>query len=154
MRDGLAHGFAAADLEGDMDPHARFVETPLEETPTSVAPTLGMLFGVTPDSVYLSPAPMYHAAPLRFTMAAQAVGATAVVMEHFDAEEYLKAVEKHKITHSQVVPTMFVRMLKLDDAVRAKYDVSSIQCVIHAAAPSPIPVKKKMIERTVEKTRS
>ena len=123
-----------------------FDGAPLESTPTSVAGTLGMLFGFTSDSIYLSPAPMYHAAPLRFTMAAQAVGATAVVMEHFDAEEYLKAVETHKITHSQVVPTMFVRMLKLDDAVRTKYDVSSIQCVIHAAAPCPIPVKKQMIE--------
>ncbi len=123
-----------------------FDNAPLESTPTSVTGTLGMLFGFTSDSIYLSPAPMYHAAPLRFTMAAQAVGATAVVMEHFDAEDYLKAVQAHRITHSQVVPTMFVRMLKLDDAVRAKYDVSSIQCVIHAAAPCPIPVKKQMIE--------
>jgi len=123
-----------------------FVALPLEETATSVAPTLGMLFGFTPDSIYLSPAPMYHAAPLRFTMAAQSVGATAVVMEHFDPEEYLKAVETHHVTHSQVVPTMFVRMLKLDDDVRSKYDVSSLQAVIHAAAPCPIPVKKQMID--------
>ena len=123
-----------------------FDGTPLETSPGSVSGMLGMLFGFTADSIYLSPAPMYHAAPLRFTMAAQATGATAVVMEHFDAEEYLKAVEAHKVTHSQVVPTMFVRMLKLDDAVRNKYDVSSIQCVIHAAAPCPIPVKKQMIE--------
>ncbi|MEY3342229.1 MAG: hypothetical protein RL413_1568 [Actinomycetota bacterium] len=123
-----------------------FEGTPLETSAGSVAGMLGMLFGFSADSIYLSPAPMYHAAPLRFTMAAQATGATAVVMEHFDAEEYLKAVEAHKVTHSQVVPTMFVRMLKLDDAVRAKYDVSSIQCVIHAAAPCPIPVKKQMIE--------
>ena len=123
-----------------------FVPLPLEETATSVAPTLGMLFGFTPDSIYLSPAPMYHAAPLRFTMAAQSVGATAVVMEHFDPEEYLKAVETHHVTHSQVVPTMFVRMLKLDDDIRSKYDVSSLQAVIHAAAPCPIPVKKQMID--------
>ncbi|NBU26539.1 MAG: hypothetical protein EBS39_13205, partial [Gammaproteobacteria bacterium] len=123
-----------------------FVEQPLESSPTSVAPTLGLLFGVTSDSVYLSPAPMYHAAPLRFTMAAQSVGCTAVAMEHFDAEQYLAAVQTHKVTHSQVVPTMFVRMLKLDADIRTKYDVSSLQTVIHAAAPCPIPVKKQMIE--------
>jgi len=123
-----------------------FPNEPLEETPAGVAATLGMLFGFGQDSVYLSPAPMYHAAPLRFSLGAQAVGATVVAMEHFDAELYLQLVEKYDITHSQVVPTMFVRMLKLPDEVRAKYDVSSLQCVIHAAAPCPIPVKKQMIE--------
>ncbi len=123
-----------------------FVEQLLDETSTAVAPMLGMLFGFTDESVYLSPAPMYHAAPLRFTMAAQSVGSTAVVMEHFDPQEYLAAVRDHKVTHSQVVPTMFVRLLKLDADIRSKYDVSSLQAVIHAAAPCPIPVKKQMID--------
>ena len=123
-----------------------FVSEPLESTAGSVSPLMGMLFGVTADSIYLSPAPLYHAAPLRFCLAAQGHGATVVVMEHFDAEEYLKAVEKFKATVSQVVPTMFVRLLKLPDEVRARYDVSSLQCVIHAAAPCPIPVKRQMIE--------
>ena len=123
-----------------------FVDQPLDETPAGVASTLGMLFGFVQDSIYLSPAPMYHAAPLRFSMGAMAIGATVVAMEHFDAEQYLALVERHHITHSQVVPTMFVRMLKLPDEVRARYDVSSLQCVIHAAAPCPIPVKKQMIE--------
>ncbi len=75
-----------------------------------------------------------------------AIGATVVVMEHFDAEHYLQLVEEHRITHSQVVPTMFVRMLKLPVEARTKYDVSSLECVIHAAAPCPIPVKREMIE--------
>lgn len=123
-----------------------FLGQSLDDTPTAVAPMLGMLFGFTDNSVYLSPAPMYHAAPLRFTMAAQSVGSTAVVMEHFDPEEFLAAVAVHKVTHSQVVPTMFVRLLKLDPAIRQRYDVSSLQAVIHAAAPCPIPVKKQMIE--------
>ncbi len=123
-----------------------FVAQPLEGTPAGVASTLGMLFGLTVDSVYLSPAPMYHAAPLRFSIGTQAIGATVVAMEHFDAEQYLQLVDDHKVTHSQVVPTMFVRMLKLPDETRVKYDVSSLQCVIHAAAPCPIPVKKQMIE--------
>jgi acyl-CoA synthetase (AMP-forming)/AMP-acid ligase II len=123
-----------------------FPNEPLEGTAAGVASTLGMLFGFAQDSVYLSPAPMYHAAPLRFCLGAMAMGATVVAMEHFDAEQYLQLVEQHKITHSQVVPTMFVRMLKLDPEVRTRYDVSSLQCVIHAAAPCPIPVKKQMIE--------
>ena len=123
-----------------------FLGQSLDDTPSAVAPMLGMLFGFTDNSVYLSPAPMYHAAPLRFTMAAQSVGSTAVVMEHFDPEEFLAAVAEHKVTHSQVVPTMFVRLLKLDPAIRQRYDVSSLQAVIHAAAPCPIPVKKQMIE--------
>ena len=65
------------------------------------------------DRVYLSPAPLYHAAPLRFSMSIIALGGTVVVMEHFDAEEYLALVERYHVTHSQVVPTMFVRLLKL-----------------------------------------
>ncbi|MEX2625283.1 MAG: acyl-CoA synthetase [Ilumatobacteraceae bacterium] len=124
----------------------KFTEEPLETTPGAVAPMLQLLFGFDETCSYLSPAPMYHAAPLRFSMAAQSLGGTVVVMEHFDAEEYLAAVERYSITHSQVVPTMFVRMLKLDPAVRERYDVSSLKVVIHAAAPCPVPVKKQMIE--------
>jgi acyl-CoA synthetase (AMP-forming)/AMP-acid ligase II len=71
---------------------------------------------------------------------------TVVAMEHFDAEDYLRLVQEHHVTHSQVVPTMFVRMLKLPEETRASYDVSSLECVIHAAAPCPVPVKKQMIE--------
>jgi len=123
-----------------------FANEPLAEAPGGVTPLLTLLFGVTNDSVYLSPAPLYHAAPLRFCMSAQALGCTVVAMEHFDAEQYLALVDKHKATVSQVVPTMFVRMLKLPSEVRTKYDVSSLKCVIHAAAPCPIPVKQQMIE--------
>jgi len=123
-----------------------FNPQPLDTTSNGVTPTLGVLFGAQGDSVYLSPAPFYHAAPLRFCMAAQGLGATVVAMEHFDAEQYLALVERYHITHSQVVPTMFVRMLKLPDEVRARYDVSSLRCVIHAAAPCPVQVKQQMIE--------
>ena len=123
-----------------------FVPEPLATAAGAVTPLLTLLFGMTESSIYLSPAPMYHAAPLRFSMSAQALGATVVVMEHFDAEQYLALVDRYKVTHSQVVPTMFVRMMKLDPEVRARYDVSSLECVIHAAAPCPIPVKKAIIE--------
>lgn len=105
-----------------------------------------LLYGANEDSIYLSPAPLYHAAPLTFTMGFLAMGVSVVVMQHFEAEAALKAIETFKVTHSQWVPTMFIRMLKLDDDVRHKYDVSSLQCAIHAAAPCPIPVKEQMIE--------
>jgi long-chain acyl-CoA synthetase len=126
------------------------VRLPLPEgemgQPSGVTVLGQMLYGFNPDMVYLSPAPLYHAAPLRFTMAVQRVGGTAIVMEHFDAAEFLRLVDTYKVTHTQVVPTMFVRMLKLPEDERAKYDVSSLQVAIHAAAPCPVPVKEQMIE--------
>jgi acyl-CoA synthetase (AMP-forming)/AMP-acid ligase II len=102
--------------------------------------------GMSSDSIYLSPAPLYHAAPLRFNMMAITLGGTSIIMEHCDAEEFLKLVEKYKVTQSQLVPTMFVRMLKLPDEVRTRYDVSTLKGAIHAAAPCPVDVKAKMIE--------
>ena len=123
-----------------------FVANPLETTANGVSPLLTLLFGVTGESVYLSPAPFYHAAPLRFCMAAQQLGCTVIAMEHFDPEQYLALAQRYRATVSQVVPTMFIRMLKLPAEVRSQYDVSSLQCVIHAAAPCPVPVKQQMIE--------
>ncbi|WGY03171.1 acyl-CoA synthetase [Nocardioides sp. QY071] len=103
-------------------------------------------YGFDQDTVYLSPAPVYHAAPLRFGGVIHTVGGTLVMMERFDAEAALAAVEKHRVTHTQMVPTMFVRLLKLDDDVRLGYDVSSLRCVVHAAAPCPVDVKRRMID--------
>lgn len=104
------------------------------------------LYGATDDSIYLSPAPLYHAAPLAFSMGFLLGGMTVIVMEHFDAEAALNTIQTYRATHSQWVPTMFIRMLKLDDATRLSYDVSSLTCAIHAAAPCPVPVKEQMIE--------
>lgn len=103
-------------------------------------------FGMSDETVYLSPAPLYHAAPLRFCMAMHRLGATAVVMEHFDPEQALQLIERHKVTFSQWVPTMFIRMMKLPQAVRDKFDVSSQQVVAHSAAPCPVEIKQQMIE--------
>ena len=103
------------------------------------------LYGWTPDSVYLSPAPLYHAAPLGWSMAVQALGGTVIMMEHFDAEDALRLIEQYKVTTAQWVPTHFVRMLKLEPEVRARYDLSSLKAVFHAAAPCPVPVKEQMI---------
>ncbi len=103
-------------------------------------------YGMSPASVYLSPAPLYHAAGVNYTMAANRVGAASIIMPKFDAETVLRLIETHGVTHAQFVPTMFVRMLKLPKAVREKYDISSLRCVIHAAAPCPVDVKQKMME--------
>lgn len=102
-------------------------------------------YGMNPSSVYLSPAPMYHAAGVNYTMAVNRVGAASVLMRKFDAETVLRLIETHRVTHAQFVPTMFVRMLKLPAAVRDSYDVSSLRCVIHAAAPCPVDVKHQMM---------
>ncbi|MGV9332014.1 acyl-CoA synthetase [Nocardia sp. NPDC003726] len=106
----------------------------------------GPLYGFDTETVYLSPAPLYHAAPLRFGGVVHALGGTLVIMEKFDAEQALAAIERYRVTHSQWVPTMFVRMLKLDEAVRARYDVSSLRVAVHAAAPCPVDVKRAMID--------
>ncbi len=96
--------------------------------------------------IYLSPAPLYHAAPNAAVSFALRFGATVIVMEHFDAEHYLQLVERYQVTHTQLVPTMFSRMLKLSDDVRLKYDVSSLEIAIHAAAPCPVKIKEQMID--------
>jgi len=116
------------------------------DTPSPLTGLGQMLYGWTPDSLYLCPAPIYHAAPLGFTMAMMGLGGTVVVMEHFDPEEALRLIEKYKITTAQWVPTHFVRMLKLPEETRAKYDISSLTGVFHAAAPCPVPVKEAMIQ--------
>lgn len=103
-------------------------------------------YGMTSESVYLSPAPLYHAAGVNYTMAVNRVGAAAIMMERFDAEDVLRLIETHWVTHAQFVPTMFVRMLKLPEEVRRRYDVSSLECVLHAAAPCPVDVKYQMMD--------
>jgi len=108
--------------------------------------TLTQRYGMSTSSVYLSPAPLYHAAGVNYTMAVQRVGAASIVMPRFDADEVLRLIETYRVTHAQFVPTMFVRMLKLPEAVRERYDVSSLQCVIHAAAPCPVDVKHRMMK--------
>ena len=102
-------------------------------------------YAMTPASVYLSPAPLYHAAGVNYTMAVHRVGAASILMPKFDAEAVLRLIQEHRVTHAQFVPTMFVRMLKLPEKVRDSYDVSSLECVLHAAAPCPVEVKSRMM---------
>lgn len=96
--------------------------------------------------VYLSPAPLYHAAPIGWTSTVHRLGGTVVMMEKFEPEAALAAIEKYKVTDSQWVPTHFVRFLKLDPELRTRYDLSSHLRALHAAAPCPVPIKQEMIE--------
>jgi acyl-CoA synthetase (AMP-forming)/AMP-acid ligase II len=117
---------------------------------TDFSPLLKLLCadmcGMGADSVYLSPAPLYHAAPLRFNMIVARLGGTAVIMRRFDPETFLQLIETHRITQAQVVPTMFVRLLKLPEEARRRYDLGSLRAVVHAAAPCPPDVKAAMID--------
>jgi len=103
-------------------------------------------YGFRDEMIYLSPAPLYHSAPLRVSLAVQSLGGTVVVMERFDPAQALRLIERERVTHSQWVPTMFVRMLKLPEEERTRYDLSSHEVAVHAAAPCPVDVKEKMIE--------
>lgn len=118
----------------------------VDEAPDLISQVFGPVYGFGPDTVYLSPAPLYHAAPLRYCAMTNALGGTVIVMDHFEPETALRYIDEYSVTHSQWVPTMFVRMLKLPDEVRDRYDVSSMKVAIHAAAPCPAEVKRRMID--------
>ena len=120
-----------AELRGQADPEA-----------AGTAQRLGM----GEDTIYLSPAPLYHAAPLRYTLRVLELGGSAVIMERFDAETALALIERYRVTHSQWVPTMFTRLLKLPEEVRRRHDLSSHRMAIHAAAPCPVDVKRAMLD--------
>ena len=122
---------------------------PLPELPpTEKLPLFGFLsklWHYREGMTYLSPAPLYHSAPQAAVNLTIAVGGTVIIMEKFDPEHYLQLVEKHRVTHSQLVPTMLSRLLKLPEATRTRYDLSSLEIAIHAAAPCPVQVKEQMI---------
>lgn len=107
---------------------------------------LAAMFGMKEGDVYLSPAPLYHAAPLAFSSGQHRLGATTVIMRRFDPEQALQLIERHKVRTSQWVPTHFRRMVRLPEEIKQRYDVSSLEVAVHAAAPCPIPLKEQMIE--------
>lgn len=144
------------EIEGDLLQYSsgttgrpKGIRRPLPHVPPAEAPglmTALVSFWGNPDGIYLSPAPLYHTAPSVWSMTFQAAGIPVVVMERFDAEGALDAIARHRVTHGQFVPVMFTRMLKLPQAVRDSYDVSSLERVMHAAAPCPVEIKKQMID--------
>ena len=129
--------------------HPKGILPPLSGAPFGTGGVVDALVGMYGFGVgtrYLVPAPLYHAAPLGWSMGAQRAGGTVVVLERFDPTVALAAIEEHRVTHAQFVPTHFVRMLKLDEAARTAHDLSSLQMAIHAAAPCPVEVKRQMLE--------
>jgi acyl-CoA synthetase (AMP-forming)/AMP-acid ligase II len=144
------------EIEGDLLQYSsgttgrpKGIKRQLPHVPPSQAPGLMaalVSFWLDPEAVYLSPAPLYHTAPSVWSMQIQAAGITTVVLEKFDAQGCLEAIERYRVTHGQFVPAMFTRMLKLPDSVRNSYDLSSLKRVMHAAAPCPVEIKKQMIQ--------
>ncbi len=127
---GIRFPLLAADQRGVTQPGEKLLDHTLR-------------FG--PESVYLSPAPLYHAAPHVYSLHSQARGVSVVALDKFDPESALAAIARYRVTHSQWVPTMFIRMLALPETVRMRYDLASHRRAVHAAAPCPIHVKEKMI---------
>jgi len=114
---------------------------------TAVSSAITTMLGYRPGDVHLCAGPLYHAAPLAYSLAIPlAAGATVVVMDRWDAEETLRLVERHRVTHTHMVPTMFHRLVQLPDEVRDRYDLSSMRSIVHGAAPCPVAVKQRMIE--------
>lgn len=113
---------------------------------TGISSLERFLLGMDENTVYLSPAPLYHAAPLQWGAGIHELGGTVVIMERFDAAGLLENIERYSVTATQLVPTMFTRLLKLPEQVRNAHDLSSLRAAIHAAAPCPIEVKRKMID--------
>ncbi len=132
--------------------HPKGIKRPLsgltvdDPSNTGISTLERFLMGMDENSVYLSPAPLYHSAPLMWASGLHEIGGTVVAMQKFDEARFLEFVEQYSATHSQLVPTMFVRMLKLPDAVRTRHDISSLRMAVHAAAPCPVEVKQKMID--------
>ncbi len=126
----------------------------IKRPPPNVTPAQGRpgilfparMFGMGNTTIYLAPAPLYHAAPLGYSNATIMSGGTVVLMDKFEPEEALQLIERYCVTHSQWVPTMFIKLLKLPEAVRRRYDLSSIRCTMHAAAPCPADVKDQMVD--------
>ena len=126
------------------------ITRPLEEQPPGsqipVMNFLNQLWQYREDMIYLSPAPLYHSAPQVAVSLTIRNGGTVVIMERFDPVDYLRLIEEYQITHTQLVPTMFTRMLKLPAEERQRFDLSSLEIAIHAAAPCPVKIKEQMIE--------
>jgi len=123
---------------------------PLTDAPFGTEEPVGRLLndlmGFTAGKTFITPAPLYHSAPLVWSMSVHRTGGTLVLMEHFDAQACLDAIDREQVSHGQFVPTMFVRMLKLSNDARAAFDGSSLEVVVHAAAPCPVEVKRQMID--------
>jgi long-chain acyl-CoA synthetase len=119
---------------------------PTPEQTANAEAMRAMIYGLKPGARALLPGPLYHSAPNSFGIRAARLGGALVLMPRFDPEEFMRLVEEQRIDTIFMVPTMFIRLMKLPEAVRRKYDMSSLRHIIHAAAPCPADVKRAMIE--------
>ncbi len=116
------------------------------DQPDPAAVAFGRRYDLGEDTVYLSPAPLYHTAPLFYCTSVQRLGGSVIVLDKFDPEAFLEAIEQYRVTFTQVVPTMLVRLMKLPEQTRRRYDLSSLRQLVHAAAPCPVAVKQAVID--------
>jgi len=121
-------------------------DAPTPQQAAAAERSRALLYGLKPGVRALLPGPLYHSAPNSFGLRAGRLGGALVLMPRFDPEEILRLIQEQRIDSIFMVPTMFVRLMKLPEAVRSKYDVSSLRHVVHAAAPCPADVKRAMIE--------
>lgn len=146
-----------SEFDGGMMPYSsgtsgrpKGILRPLTGTPFGQAPEMEkrqqQLLGLDADTIYLSPAPFYHSAPLSWSGSVIQGGGKVVMMPSFDGEAALAAIEKYRITHAQFVPTHFVRMLRARAESSHSFDISSLKAIVHAAAPCPPDVKRQMID--------
>jgi long-chain acyl-CoA synthetase len=119
---------------------------PTPEQAASMERMRALIYGLKPGARVLLPGPLYHSAPNAFGLRGGRLGGVLVLMPRFDPEEFLRLVQDQKIDTVFMVPTMFIRLMKLPEEVRKKYDISSLRHIIHAAAPCPADVKRAMIE--------
>jgi long-chain acyl-CoA synthetase len=147
----------ADEMEGDLLQYSsgttgrpKGIKRPFTERPISLEADATTAFlraiNFTEGDIFLSPAPLYHTAPIVWSSGVHRMGGTSVVMERFDPVKALELIQHYRVTHSLMVPTMFVRMLKLPEGERRGFDVTSLQTVVHAAAPCPVEIKRQMIE--------
>lgn len=123
------------------------VVRPLPDSPGDpIAMQYAASFGIDADTVHLCLGPLHHAAPIGYSTIVHRVGGSVVLTDRFDPEQALSLIERYRVTFSHMVPTMFVRFLKLPPRVRAAYDLSSLRKVIHGAAPCPEEVKRAVID--------
>src|SRR6478672_10872001 len=142
----VAHADMLHQLRDAIPEGVTTLSVPTPEQTANAERMRGMIYGLKPGARTILPGPLYHSAPNGFGLRAGRLGGVLVLLPRFDAEEFLRVIDSEKIDTIFMVPTMFIRLMKLPEEIRSKYDMSSLRHIIHAAAPCPADVKRAMIE--------